>query len=78
VRLDLNNNFPADPLHLTATQALIVVLRNSTKVSGKLLELQTGTSGVEYKDVHVLSLRKPIVTYRFPAGCTTVRGHLGN
>ena len=47
-----NDRFPANPLHLSTAQKLIVVLLDSLKVCGNHLEFQTGAPCVDNEDVH--------------------------
>src|SRR6516165_5111749 len=53
LRLDGHNRFSTNPLDLPAAQAHITVLPDAIGIGVVQLELQTGTSRIEYEDIHV-------------------------
>src|SRR5208337_5398172 len=50
--LKRNNRLTTDALNLTTAEAVVFVPLNPLEVGGDDLELQAGTSGVQYEDVH--------------------------
>ncbi len=50
--LDSNDRFPPESFNLAAADAVVLLLFDLFEIGGDDLKLETGTTGIEDKDIH--------------------------